>query len=71
MGITVINFIKHWLSYIYYAMDDIVIFDAYPPVLPFDISLFDVFVGTLTITILLRLLGQKEDDYDCDEEEDD
>ena len=67
MGITVINFIRGWLSYVFDVMHNIVIFKAYPPFLGSDISLFDFLTGLLTITILLCILGLNPHDYDDDD----
>ncbi len=69
MGITVINFIRGWLSYVFDVMHNITIFEAYPPLLNSDISLFDLLTGVLTITILLHLLGLNPEDYDDDKED--
>lgn len=69
MGIIVINFIRGWLSYVFDVMHNITIFEAYPPLLNSDISLFDLLTGVLTITILLHLLGLNPEDYDDDKED--
>lgn len=69
MGITVINFIRGWLSYVFDVMHNITIFEAYPPLLNSDISLFELLTGVLTITILLHLLGLNPEDYDDDKED--
>lgn len=68
MGTVVLDFIRGMVVSIINLMKDTVIFDPYPPFFDFSLTLWDVFIGTLTVSLVMKIFGF---DYDDDDEYED